>query len=789
MQEELRPILAALATAGAVSTAHAVTLGDLQVESALGQRLEARVRVTPAPGETVDARCFSVLSEVPQGLSAVPGLQVTLEPDGQSLRLTSRAPVQEPAAGLALRAACPGAATESVREYVMLLDPLPPGTSTVVRARRGETLESLAKAMVDRPGPRREYLVAMRAANPSLARVGDRDALEEGTPVVLPDLRPAMRKPPAPKAYAAPTPPASTPAAKADVKPAMPRPARPPSEELKRLTAGEAPTPQDTPPMPSAAAEAPAVKSAAEAPAAKPAPKASTPRAASKAAAPHAEPAVAAPRATPPAASPAPPKRAASAHCGGFQLKLSSGEVDLGPSRQVSDAQRKQLRERLLVLDADDQVAALLALRHSVQQLESRVAELQLKLATMPESFPARPAAAPAAASPAPVPATPAPAPAPAAPPPASTTPAPAPAPTPPAAAPEKAAAPAPAEPPPAPAAATPAPPASEPAPVASPPAPEAEPAPSRPSPAASETQEKRAAKPVPAPAASPAWWAHFPEWAWIAAALLGLLVLWLVLRMRRPRPASLETPETDLRFAATETAEPTSSDMDLDLDAPASAEAASGRAAVDSDAVLATRLGDSDSGNLRRRYIEERFPEVINGTIVLEDPDSVVKGARLFYEDGAMTRAVELLQFAIEDHPDRLAPWLALFEIFRLERLSGEYAELALRFQKHHGSGDPWRKVRWFGREIDPANALYREDAVNTLETIGPREGKRLAANLAPVDPIAENWLQAPMDFENEVLANELRNALMARAQLVETDLAPNPMPALRNVEMFTVA
>ena len=45
------------------------------------------------------------------------------------------------------------------------------------------------------------------------------------------------------------------------------------------------------------------------------------------------------------------------------------------------------------------------------------------------------------------------------------------------------------------------------------------------------------------------------------------------------------------------------------------------------------------------------------------------------------------------------------------------------------------------------------------------------------------------PMDFQNEVLANELRNALMAEAGINEQDLVPNPMPALRNIEMFSVA
>ncbi len=164
------------------------------------------------------------------------------------------------------------------------------------------------------------------------------------------------------------------------------------------------------------------------------------------------------------------------------------------------------------------------------------------------------------------------------------------------------------------------------------------------------------------------------------------------------------------------------------------------------------------------------------------------MKGARLFYEDGALPRAVELLQFAIEDKPAEVRTWLALFEIFRLERLTGEFAALAQRFHQQHGNTEYWRKVQYFGREIDPANPLYKEDAINTLETIGPREAKRLAAG-GGVDPIAENWLEAPMDFENEVLANELRQSLMSVAGLTEQDLLPNPMPALRNVEMFTVA
>jgi hypothetical protein len=203
------------------------------------------------------------------------------------------------------------------------------------------------------------------------------------------------------------------------------------------------------------------------------------------------------------------------------------------------------------------------------------------------------------------------------------------------------------------------------------------------------------------------------------------------------------------------------------------------------SDAGLATRL-EEDTEQLRRRYIEERFPEIRSGAIVLDDPASVVKGARLFYEDGAIPRAVELLSFAIEDRPGQLRPWLALFEIYRLERLAGEYADLAGRFAQRHGETEQWPKVRAFGREVDPSNPLFQETPVKSLETIGPREARRMAA--AAVDPVTENWLEAPMDFENEVLATELRRSLMSRDAVEERDLAPNPMPALRSVEMFPV-
>ena len=88
-----------------------------------------------------------------------------------------------------------------------------------------------------------------------------------------------------------------------------------------------------------------------------------------------------APAVPPPAAKPpakAPPRS------DGFQLRLSRSEIDLSRSRNVTDEQRRLLREKQLMLDADDQVAALLSLKNTVKQLEQRLNELQLKLATAP---------------------------------------------------------------------------------------------------------------------------------------------------------------------------------------------------------------------------------------------------------------------------------------------------------------------------------------------------------------------------------------------------------------------
>ncbi|HEX5128817.1 MAG TPA: hypothetical protein VFV90_03670 [Usitatibacter sp.] len=621
-----------IALAAIVFPSPALELGPVEVRSALGEQLDARIPLRAREGEWFHAKCLALTREAIPGVASLAEATLSVERRraSTSLRIRSAEPVTEPALAFGVASSCAGASHPLGPAIAILIDP-----PRVDRAARS---------------PERKGAVA---AQPAKARVAPEKATRAAAPAPVRPMHPSVEP-------RAPIEPKAQPAASA---------------------AGES-------------------KVAARAP-------------------------VAAPDAR---------------QDGGYVLRLSSQPMDLARSRQFDDKSRALLRERLRLLDSDDQVAEMLSMRDNLRRLEARVAELQLKLAAMPQSFPQAkaPALPPASAAEGSRTAPPR------------------------AASPSAVEAPAPAV-------------KSEPSPAAVAKAPPAAAAPAK-------------TIPPPAPVAEDSMLDALQSFKGrVIGAGIAILVLlvslgaWLWSRWRNP-PAR-EEGVADTSGEATvimDRDESLADEEPIEIASPAPV-----RAEVTSDAALATRLTE-DTDALRRRYLEERFPEMKAGSIKLDDPGSVVKGARLFYEDGAMPRAVELLRFAVEDRPAELRPWLALFEIYRLERLSGEYADLAARFGERHGSTPQWDKVRSFGRELDPANPLYQETPLKSLETIGPAEARRLARTHA--DPIAENWLEAPMDFENEVLATELRRSLMARARVEERDLVPNPMPALRSVEMFSV-
>ena len=652
----------AAACLAAAPAAFALSLGDLDVRSVLGEALDARIPLSLAPGEEPDPSCFALARDPVPGVPVVSQAQLTVEPNpagGSVLRIRTPNNISEPALRLRVRAGCAGQGGVSLRQYSVLLDPrrepvtvaaplaTPPAPLAVpsanvraapaparnlvrIEAQAGDTLDGLAARVFPRVhGARQRYLAELREANPALASLGDGDAIPEGASIALPDLRD----------FAGPT------------------------HTLERSASSSAP------------AEAQRTS--------KPAARAST-RSASR--------------------DRNASGRAAARHAGpgrdGFVLKLSNPEIDVSALRNMDDEARGRLRERQLMLDSDDQVAQVLALRNTVRQLEARVNDLQLKLAQMPASFPERAGvndATPAAGVPA---------------------------------ASDKAAAPADA--------------------VRTAAAP-ADAVPTTVAPAVPTAPAATGARVAPrppraAPSFSPRGWETFALWAAFVLVLGVLLMIVWRLVARRGREHGAEQPWPD---AAGMPIEPILDPIEI-------------------AAPLAAIPASTVSDEMRRRYLEERFPEVLNGTLRLDDAASVVRMARLCHQDGALTRAIELLHLAIEDQPQEPALWLALFEIYRHEGLTVEFAQLARRFYDEHGDGSHWRKVQQLGREIDAGNLLYQGD-----EASGPANDD----TLEPAHPA------------NEALAAELRQALLARANLGEKDLAPDPLPALRDAENFTVA
>ena len=155
-----------------------------------------------------------------------------------------------------------------------------------------------------------------------------------------------------------------------------------------------------------------------------------------------------------------------------------------------------------------------------------------------------------------------------------------------------------------------------------------------------------------------------------------------------------------------------------------------------------------------RLQYMHERYPELKSNTISIDDADSVINAARLYYEEAAQgtgrDKASELLTFAVEERPQEIRFWLAQFEIFRLENMVAEFTAMAGKFHVLFNYTPAWPKVRHIGHELDPGNPLFAAG------------GSPLLAGETRFDPIGENWLNSPMDFTSDALMSDLRLALL---------------------------
>ena len=148
----------------------------------------------------------------------------------------------------------------------------------------------------------------------------------------------------------------------------------------------------------------------------------------------------------------------------------------------------------------------------------------------------------------------------------------------------------------------------------------------------------------------------------------------------------------------------------------------------------------------IRDRYLAVRFPGAPHTDEDLQDSAGVIKSARLYFEDGDVDRACELLEFAGEVNRTDESPWLAHLEILFLKRRGHAFAELAHRFHVRFPASGRWPEILRLGLRLAPQNRLFHG--------AHPRE--------ADIDehygawPQVQNWIQAPFDLTGDVLAAE---------------------------------
>lgn len=160
--------------------------------------------------------------------------------------------------------------------------------------------------------------------------------------------------------------------------------------------------------------------------------------------------------------------------------------------------------------------------------------------------------------------------------------------------------------------------------------------------------------------------------------------------------------------------------------------------------------LADATRQRILERYIGARFTGVAaRGEDFLDTP-RIVKSARLFFEDGQIERAVELLKLAIDVNPSAEASWLAMLEILFLATDRAGFQRAARRFASNHPRSACWPQVRQLGRKLGVDDAVITQGMAHMERhpNYGPWQG-------------LPNWIQAPWDLTGDASLAELHARL----------------------------
>lgn len=156
----------------------------------------------------------------------------------------------------------------------------------------------------------------------------------------------------------------------------------------------------------------------------------------------------------------------------------------------------------------------------------------------------------------------------------------------------------------------------------------------------------------------------------------------------------------------------------------------------------------------IRERYYAVRFPgapSLASGA----DVPGLVKMARLYFEDGDGTRAVELLDCAAAALPRSESLRLAALQILFLMRKGEAFVQAARAFRARFPNSPRWAEIERLGWRFAPRERLFAG---------GRPEGKANDEHFGAW-PECPNWIEAPYDLTNEVLAVELRGWVLGTA------------------------
>ncbi len=184
----------------------ALDIGRANVNSALGEPLDAHVRIRLDPGERIDNSCLSVgdQNDFPESDHVlISDVQLSLMTSKNAIRITTSKPLDVQAASMALRIRCADGLL-TVRALNLYLNPPTghvsttsimsslPGTSITVRS--GDSVYGLARTIFPKNEKAvRDLALAIALANPVLFPEGRPRPVQVGERLAIPDLRTIQR--------------------------------------------------------------------------------------------------------------------------------------------------------------------------------------------------------------------------------------------------------------------------------------------------------------------------------------------------------------------------------------------------------------------------------------------------------------------------------------------------------------------------------------------------------------------------------------------------------------------